>query len=228
MLYIVSTPIGNLEDMTFRAVRVLKEVDIIASESIQRTSILLKRYGIKKNLISYNDHNKIERTGFLLKELKDNKDVALVSDAGTPGISDPGFYLVREIIREGIKVSPIPGPSALISGLVISGFPTDKFAYEGFLPRRSARRKKRLKEIRDEQRTLVFFEAPHRLISFLNDALEVLGDRQISVTRELTKKFEEVKRGTISDILDFYTKQEPRGEFVVVMEGATSTRCSKN
>ncbi|MCK4352557.1 16S rRNA (cytidine(1402)-2'-O)-methyltransferase [candidate division WOR-3 bacterium] len=218
-LYLVGTPIGNLKDITLRALEMLKEVDLIAAEDTRRTGLLLKNYEIKKPFESYGDHNKIEQTAKLISLLKSGKKVALVSDSGTPGISDPGFYLVREAIKEGIRVSSIPGPSALISGLVVSGFPTDRFVFEGFLSRKSGRRKKRLKELLHESRTVVFFEAPHRLVSFLKDLLEVLGDRKIALARELTKKFEEIKRGKISELIDCYSKQVPKGEFIVVMGG---------
>lgn len=218
-LYLVATPIGNLEDVTLRALKVLKEVDIIVAEDTRRTGLLLNHYGIKKPMISYHDHNKLQRTPNIIKELETQKKVALLSDSGTPGISDPGFYLVREAVRKGLRVSSIPGPSALIAGLVMSGFPTDRFAFEGFLPRRRGRRKKRLKELISETRTMVFFEAPHRLVAFLKDCLEVFGDRQTALVREMTKKFEEVRRDTLSQLINYYEARAPKGEFVIVIEG---------
>ena len=221
-LYLVSTPIGNMEDITLRAIGILKEVDIIASEDTRRSGLLLKKYNIKKPLLSYYDHNKLERTPEIIKRIKEGESFALVSDAGTPGISDPGFYLVREAIKEGIPVIPIPGPTALISGLVVSGLPTDRFAFEGFLPRRKGRRRKRLQQLVDEERTMVFFEAPHRLLYFLQDLQEILGDRHIAVSRELTKKFEDIERGNVSDFLDTYKQKKPKGEFVIVVEGSKS------
>jgi len=211
-----------MEDITLRAIGILKEVDIIASEDTRRSGLLLKKYNIKKPLLSYYDHNKLERTPEIIKRIKEGESFALVSDAGTPGISDPGFYLVREAIKEGIPVIPIPGPTALISGLVVSGLPTDRFAFEGFLPRRKGRRRKRLQQLVDEERTMVFFEAPHRLLYFLQDLQEILGDRHIAVSRELTKKFEDIERGNVSDFLDTYKQKKPKGEFVIVVEGSKS------
>jgi 16S rRNA (cytidine1402-2'-O)-methyltransferase len=221
-LYLVATPIGNLEDMTLRAIRVLKEVDVIASEDTRRSGLLLKKYNIKKPLLSYYDHNKIERTPEIINRIKAGESFALVSDSGTPGISDPGFYLVREAIKEDIPVIPIPGPTSLISGLIVSGLPTDRFAFEGFLPRRKGRRRKRLKQLVGEERTMVFFEAPHRLLPFLQDLQEILGDRCIAVSRELTKKFEDIERGNVSEFIDTYKKKKPKGEFAIVVEGSKS------
>ncbi|MDI6840746.1 MAG: 16S rRNA (cytidine(1402)-2'-O)-methyltransferase [bacterium] len=218
-LYLVSTPIGNLGDITLRAIKVLKSVDLIVAEDTRRTKILLKHYNIDKPMTSFHDHNKFERTPLIISELKSGKSIALVSDSGTPGVSDPGFYLVREAIKSNLRVTSIPGPSAAISGLVCSGLPTDRFVFEGFLPRRSGMRKKRLKELVNESRTMVFFEAPHRLVHFMKDTLEVLGDRRVALIRELTKKFEEVKRGVLSELIDYYSHNQPRGEFVIVMEG---------
>jgi len=218
-LYLVATPIGNLEDITLRALKVLKEVDNVVAEDTRRTKVLLNHYGIDKPITSFHDHNKVERTPAIIKLLQSGNRVAIVSDSGTPGVSDPGFYLVREAIRANLHVSAIPGPSAVLAGLVMSGFPTDRFAFEGFLPRRSGKRKKRLNELIAESRTVVFFEAPHRLISFLKDCFEVFGDRQVALVRELTKKFEETKRGKLSELIDYYSHTIPRGEFVIVMGG---------
>jgi len=221
-LYLVSTPIGNMEDITLRAIRILKEVDIIASEDTRRSGLLLKKYNIEKPLLSYHDHNKVERTPEIIEKLKNGKSFALISDSGTPGISDPGFYLVREAIKEGIPIIPIPGPTALISGLIVSGLPTDRFAFEGFLPRRKGRRRKRLQRLVNEERTMIFFEAPHRLLYFLQDLQEILGDRRIAVLRELTKKFEDIERGRVSEFISIYRQKRPKGEFVIVVEGNKS------
>ncbi len=220
-LYLVSTPIGNLKDITLRAIETLKNVNIIASEDTRKTKILLSAYNIKKPLISYYEHNKESRTPQIISRIKSGESVALVTDSGTPGIQDPGFYLVREIIKNGIDVISIPGPSAFVSALVISSFPTDKFSFEGFLPRRSGRRKKRLQEVADYRGTLIFYESPHRLLSFLEDVLEVLSDRRVAVMRELTKKFEEIKRGTVKEMIKHFTQNLPRGEFVIIVEGKT-------
>ena len=215
----MATPIGNLEDITLRAIRVLKEAELVVVEDTRRTGILLKHYGIKKSLLSYHDHNKEERTPEIIKRLNAGEKVALVSDSGTPGISDPGFYLVRKAIESGLPVVPIPGPTAIISGLVVSGLPTDKFVFEGWLPRKSTQRKQRLKELLQEPRTIVFFESPHRLLNSLEDCLLVLGDRRTVLCRELTKKFETVERDKISNLIKEYSDKSPRGEFIVVLEG---------
>ncbi len=215
----MATPIGNLEDITLRALRILKEAELIVAEDTRRTGVLLKHYGIKKPLLSYHDHNKAERTPAIIKRLKAGEEIALVSDSGTPGISDPGFYLVRKAIESELPVIPIPGPTALISGLVVSGLPTDKFVFEGWLPRKSTQRKRRLKELSQEPRTIIFFESPHRVLNSLKDCLLVFGDRQGALCRELTKKFETVRRNKISNLIKEYSDKSPRGEFVVVIEG---------
>jgi len=220
-LYLVSTPIGNLKDVTLRAIEILKGVSIIASEDTRKTKILLSTYNIKKPLISYYEHNKVSRTPAIISKIKSGKSVALVTNSGTPGIQDPGFYLVREAIRNGIDIISIPGPSAFVSALVTSGLPTDKFLFEGFLPRRSGRRKKRLQEVANYKETLIFYESPHRLLVFLKDVLNVFGNRKITVMRELTKKFEEIKRGTIKEMIEYFTENSPRGEFAIVVEGKT-------
>ncbi|MCK4256129.1 16S rRNA (cytidine(1402)-2'-O)-methyltransferase, partial [candidate division WOR-3 bacterium] len=204
-LYLVSTPIGNLKDITFRAIEVLKNVDIIASEDTRRTKILLSAYNIKKPLISYYDHNKENRTPEIISRIKSGETIALVTDSGTPGIQDPGFYLVREAISKGIDVTAVPGPSAFVNGLVISGIPTDRFSFEGFLSRRRGRRKKKLKEIANYKGTLIFYESPHRLLPFLEDIMEVLGNRKIAIIREMTKKYEEIKRGTVEDMIEYFS-----------------------
>jgi len=220
LLYVVSTPIGNLEDITLRALRVLKEVDMVASEDTRHTGLLLKHYGIKKRLESYHDFNKERKAPALIEELKSGRSLAVTSDAGTPGISDPCYLLVKLAIQENIRVIPIPGASALLSALVVSGLPTDRFTFEGFLPVKSGRRRKRLEELHEEKRTLIFYESPHRLLKTLQDISEILGERKMIVARELTKKFEEIKRGTPAEIKDYFQKSKVRGELVLVIEGA--------
>ncbi len=216
-LFVVATPIGNLEDMTFRAVAVLKEADIIACEDTRHTRILATRYMINRPLVSYHNYNEAPRTDALIRELLSGKKVALVSDAGTPGISDPGYVIIKAAIDNGIPVEAIPGPSAILAALAASGKPTHKFIFEGFLSNKSSQRQKRLQELKDETRTLVFYESPHRLLKFLNDVLNLMGDRDIVCARELTKKFEEVKRGKTSDLIRHFSKTPPRGEFVIII-----------
>ena len=224
-LYLVATPIGNLEDITHRAVRVLREAAVIACEDTRHTRKLLHHYGIASpHTISYHEHNERERAHELLKLIASGSDVALVSDAGTPGISDPGFRLVRLAIENGIRVVPIPGPSALISALVSSGLSTDQFFFEGFLPSRSGARRTRLKELESITATLVFYEAPHRIASMLRDAHEVLGDREAVVARELTKVHEEIVRGRLSILAgEFARGERTRGEMVVIIDRASVT-----
>jgi len=218
-LYIVATPIGNLEDMTFRAVRILKEVDLIAAEDTRHTQKLLNHYGIKTPVTSYFEHNKAAKGEFLAGRLKEGKDVALVSDAGTPGISDPGHDLIKGAIEAGIKVVPIPGPSAAITALSVSGLPSDIFAFEGFLPAKEKARRDRLETLRGEERTLIFYESPQRLLSTLKDIRDTIGDRNIAVLRELTKIHEEVLRGRASDILEELKDRTVKGEVVIILEG---------
>jgi 16S rRNA (cytidine1402-2'-O)-methyltransferase len=218
-LYLVATPIGNLEDITLRALRTLREVDLIACEDTRRTGRLLARYQIKTPLISYYEGNKLAKIGYILDTLQ-RKDVALVSEAGMPGISDPGYELVRAAISAGIAVVPIPGPSAPITALAVSGLPTDSFVYLGFLPRRRKERRRFLKVIAREKRTLVAFEAPHRLLNSLEDIEEVLGDREMTLTRELTKLHEEVIRGSVSHVRAHFQEAHPRGECTLVISGA--------
>lgn len=215
-LYIVSTPIGNLKDITFRAVEILSSVDSIASEDTRHTMILLKKYNIYKPLISYYSQNRIQRAASLLQSLHNGKNVALVSDAGTPGISDPGFYLIRKAIDNGIPVIPVPGPSALLAGLVASGLPMDRFIFEGFLPAKKGRRK-RLEELAKELRTIVLFEGPHRILKTLREIKEVMGDRKVVIAREITKIYEEFFRGTISKAIEHFSINKPRGEFVLLL-----------
>ncbi len=220
VLYVVSTPIGNLDDITLRALKVLREVDLVAAEDTRRTGLLLKHYGIKNRLESYNDFNKEKKAPVLIEELKSGRSMAVTSDAGTPGVSDPCYLLVKLALQEKIKVVPIPGASALLSALVVSGLPTDRFAFEGFLPAKSGKRRKRLEELRHEKRTLIFYESPHRLLKTLQDISEILGERRMVAARELTKKFEEIRRGTPEEIIAYFEKGKVKGELVLIIEGA--------
>lgn len=219
-LYVVSTPIGNLEDLTYRAVRVLSEVDLVACEDTRHSQKLLNHYGIKAKTVSYHEHNERDRAEDLIGQLKSGLDVAIVSDAGTPGISDPGFRVVRMALEADLKVVPIPGPTALVSALVASGLPSDEFFFAGFLPARSGARRSRLAELAGIPSTLVFYEAPHRMATSLKDAHEILGEREAVVARELTKLHEEIVRGRLSELADKFSAggQEPRGEMVVVVD----------
>ena len=218
-LFIVSTPIGNLEDMTFRAVRILKEVSAIAAEDTRRTQKLCNYYEIGTPLTSYHDFNKEEKTPVLLKRIQEGGSIALVSDAGTPLISDPGYYLVRQAILAKIPVVPIPGSSAPIAALVVSGFPPDAFTFEGFVPRKSGARLQLLKRIEEEGRTSILFETPHRLKSTLEAIRTVLGERKLIIARELTKINEEILRGTAEEILQSGLAQRVKGEITVLIEG---------
>lgn len=219
----MATPIGNLEDMTSRAVRILGEVDLIAAEDTRHTRHLLNHFGISKPLVSYFQHNQVAREDELLAALGRGEDIALVSDAGMPGISDPGTELARAAIREGIQVIPIPGPTALIAGLSASGMPTERFVFEGFLPRSGKERKNRLKIVAAEERTVVLYEAPHRIRETLSDLRQTLGeDRRITVARELTKIYEEFWRGTIGEADEEFRRREPKGEFALIIEGCTT------
>lgn len=220
-LYLVSTPIGNLEDITHRAVRLLGEVDVIACEDTRHTKKLLNHYGIKTKTISYHEHNERKRAAELVELLKQGSSVAVVSDAGTPGISDPGFRLTRVAIDNDIRVVPVPGPSALIAALVASGMPTDEFFFGGFLPARSGARRARLGELRSTAATLIFYEGPHRIAATLKDALDILGEREAVVARELTKMHEEIVRGRLSELgARFSTAESGRGEMVLIIDRA--------
>ncbi len=215
-LYVVATPIGNLEDITLRAIEVLKEVDVIAAEDTRHTKILTSRYGIKTPLTSYFQYNQIKKTDFLIDLLKKGQNAALVSDSGTPGISDPGFTVIKKAIEENITVVPIPGPSAFLTALSISGFPTNKFAFEGFLSNKSARRRKQLEELKGEERTIIIYESPHRLLKTLNDIIEIFGDIHIVCAREITKKFEEIRRERVSESIKHFSDNKILGEFIVI------------
>jgi 16S rRNA (cytidine1402-2'-O)-methyltransferase len=218
VLYIIATPIGNLEDISLRALRLLREVKLIAAEDTRTTRHLLNAYNIKTPLISYHEHSKRAKLDYLLDYLK-KEDLALVSEAGMPGLSDPGYELIVAAIEHGIPVVPIPGASAVITALVVSGLPTDQFLYVGFLPRREGQRQRLLSSIADEPRTIVAFETPHRLREALSDIEEILGNRRLSVCRELTKVHEEIFRGRVSQARERFT--EPRGEFSLIIEGKT-------
>jgi 16S rRNA (cytidine1402-2'-O)-methyltransferase len=223
-LYVVATPLGNLEDITLRAVRVLKEAPVIACEDTRRTVKLLNRYEIRTPMVVFHEYNKARAGAGILRRLREGESVALVSDAGTPAISDPGYDLVRGAVAEGIPVEVIPGPSALVAALVVSGLPTDHFAFEGFLPNRPVRRRKALAALSRETRTMIFYESPHRLASFLADASAELGDRRACVVRELTKVHEEIVRGTLPELsAEIAGRSSVLGEVTVVVAGAPKT-----
>lgn len=218
-LYLVATPIGNLEDVTLRALRILREAVLIAAEDTRQTKKLLTHYDIhQKTLTSYHEHNKLTRLDYILEKLGEG-DVALVSDAGTPALNDPGYELVRAVLEAGFPVCPVPGASAPIAALVASGLPTDSFLYLGYLPRKSGERKRLFETVRGYPFTLIFLETPHRLLASLADLLVVFGDRTIAVARELTKLHEEIVRSSISEALHHFEQQTPRGEFTLVVEG---------
>jgi 16S rRNA (cytidine1402-2'-O)-methyltransferase len=220
-LYIVSTPIGNLEDITLRALRILKEVDLIAAEDTRHTGLLLRHFGIQKPLTSYFEGNELKKRELILSRLKQGDRVALVSDAGTPGISDPGFRLIQMVIENQIPIIPIPGPSAVIAALSVSGLPTDAFLFKGFLPHKSKKRRDLLKQLEETKETLIFYESPHRLTETLKDILEILGDREIVLTRELTKIYEEILRGKVSEIQNQIGEKKLKGEITLVISGKT-------
>ncbi len=220
-LFLVATPIGNMEDITLRALGILGKAVLIAAEDTRQTKKLLQRYDINTPLISYHEHNKLSRVNYLLEALASG-DVALVSDAGTPGLNDPGYELVRAVLAAGFPVSPVPGPSAPVAALVISGLPTDSFLYLGYLPRKRVDRCTRLTEVAALPYTLIFLETPHRLREALEDLEAQLGDRQIAIARELTKLHEETFRGTVRQAREHFADIEPRGEFTLVVSGASS------
>ena len=215
----VSTPIGNLEDITLRALRILKEVDLIAAEDTRRTGLLLKHFGIETPLTSYFEGNELKKGEWLMTRLKEGERIALVSDAGTPGISDPGYRLVRLAIENEIPVIPIPGPSAIITALSTSGLPTDAFLFKGFLPHKSKRRREILQEVKEARETLIFYESPHRITQTLNDMVEILGDREMVLARELTKRYEDILRGKVSQIIEQLKGKKLKGEITLIVSG---------
>ena len=218
-LYLCATPIGNLEDMTFRAVRILQEVDLIAAEDTRNSIKLLNHFEIKTPMTSYHEYNKIEKAHYLIGQMLEGKNVALITDAGTPGISDPGEDLVRLSYEAGIEVTSLPGACACVTALTLSGLPTRRFCFEAFLPTDKKEKQDILEELKTETRTIILYEAPHRLVKTLKELLDVLGDRRITLCRELTKRHETAFVTTIQGALDFYETQEPKGECVIVMEG---------
>lgn len=224
MLYVVATPIGNLEDVTLRALRVLREVDVIAAEDTRRTRKLLARYEIHTPLTSYHEGNERAKAEVLAQRLEAGESVALVSDAGTPTISDPGYRLVRAAAGKGLPVTPVPGASAAVAALSVCGLATDRFVFQGFLPSRRGRRREKLQELREDPRTAVYYEAPRRVRDTLSDMREVLGDRAALVGRELTKAHEELLRGTLSELAERLDRDAPRGEFVIVVAGRGETQ----
>ena len=226
-LYVVPTPIGNLGDITLRAVEVLREVDFILAEDTRTTSFLLKHLGIEKKMYSHHKFNEHATVRMVAESIEAGRTVALVSDAGTPGISDPGFLLVRTCVEAGIEVETLPGATACIPALVQSGFPCDRFCFEGFLPQKKGRNK-RLQELQDEERTMIFYESPFRVVKCLEQFAEVFGEeREVSVTREISKKFEQTVRGTVAEVAEHFRQNEPKGEFVIVLAGRAKVKKGK-
>lgn len=220
-LYLVATPIGNLDDITYRAVKVLTSVDLVAAEDTRKTKILLDHYGIVKPMVSYFNYNERQRAPQLIARLLQGESIAVVSDAGTPGISDPAFYLVREALAQSLPIISIPGASAFISALIVSGLPTDRFVFEGFLPQKKGRKTK-WESLLTESRTIILYESPHRVLKTLAEIATYFGDRQVVVARELTKKFEEIVRGPVSLVLEELSKKPTRGEYVIIVQGFDS------
>ena len=220
-LYLVATPIGNLEDITYRAVKVLASVDLIAAEDTRKTKILLDHYNISKPMMSYYSYNEKTRAPQLIEKLLAGQSIALVSDAGTPGISDPAFHIVQQALENAIAIIPIPGPAACLTALIASGLPTDRFVFEGFLPLKKGRQTK-FEILKSEFRTMIIYESPHRVMKTLTDIQTYLGNRKVVVARELTKKFEEIVRGSVQSVLIELSKNSPRGEYVVIIEGNRS------
>jgi len=220
-LYLVPTPIGNLEDMTFRAIRILKEADVVLAEDTRNSAPLLKHFDINQKMYAHHQHNEHQATNEIIRFLKEGKNVALISDAGTPAISDPGFYLVREALKHDIEVECLPGATAFVPALVNSGFPTDRFCFEGFLPLKKGRQT-RYKQLAEEERTIILYESPHRFVKTLDEMETWFGaDRQISVSRELTKVFAETVRGTVSEVKAYFETHPAKGEFVICIAGAS-------
>lgn len=217
MLFVVSTPIGNLKDITLRAIETLQNVDLIAAEDTRHTKILTDYYQIKTPITSFFEHNEIKKADYLVGLLKEGKNIALVSDAGTPGISDPGYHLIKLVQEHNLPMTVVPGPTALIAALTLSGLPAHSFVFEGFLPVKSLARRKKLESLKDEKRTIIFYESPHRLLKTLLDMKEVLNDPQVVCVREISKKFEEVKKGKANELLGHFKTHRPRGEFVVLL-----------
>ena len=227
ILYVVPTPVGNMEDMTLRAIRILKEADLVLAEDTRTSGILLKHFEIKNHLMSHHKFNEHGTSAGIVERLKAGQTIALISDAGTPGISDPGFSLVREAVAAGIEVQTLPGATAFVPALVSSGLPDDRFCFEGFLPQKKGRQT-RLEGLRDEQRTMIFYESPYRLVKTLQQFSEVFGeDRQVSVCREISKVHEESVRGTLAEVIAHFTEKEPKGEIVVVVAGAAPKKENK-
>lgn len=220
-LYLCATPIGNLEDITFRVLRTLKEVDLIAAEDTRNSIKLLNHFEIKTPMTSYHEYNKIEKAYKLVEKLQEGKNIALITDAGTPGISDPGEELVRICYETGIEVTSLPGPAACITALTMSGLPTRRFAFEAFLPRDKKERARVLEELAQESRTMIVYEAPHHLLKTLKELYEVLGNRELTVCKELTKRYENATKTTFDDVIKFYEDNEPKGEYVLVISGKT-------
>jgi 16S rRNA (cytidine1402-2'-O)-methyltransferase len=228
LLYIVSTPIGNREDITLRALRILKEVDLIAAEDTRHTLLLLRHFGVQTPLTSYFEGNELKKKEFILAKLKQGERIALVSDAGTPGISDPGFRLIQAVIENQIPIVPIPGPSAVIAALSVSGLPTDAFLFKGFLPHKSKKKRDLLQQLEEVRETLIFYESPHRLSETLDDISDLLGNREMALTRELTKVYEEILRGKISEIQTLIRDRKLKGEITLVISGKTRQERLKN
>lgn len=218
-LFLCATPIGNLEDITFRVLRTLKEVDLIAAEDTRHSIKMLNHFDIKTPMTSYHEYNKVEKARYLVEKLKSGVDIALVTDAGTPGISDPGEELVRQCYEAGIEVTSLPGPAACVTALTLSGLSTRRFCFEAFLPSEKKEKQWILEELKEETRTIILYEAPHRLVRTLSELYDALGDRKITICRELTKKYEEAYQTTFKEALEKYESQEPKGECVVVIEG---------
>ena len=227
-LYICPTPIGNLEDMTYRTVRILNEVDLIAAEDTRHSIKLLNHFEISKPLTSYHEHNKDSKGGYLINKLLDGENIALISDAGMPGISDPGEDIIKQAIEHNIEIEVLPGATASITALVGSGLETAKFAFEGFLDRDKKVRRNQLEELKEERRTIIFYESPHRLKDTLKDMLKVLGNRKIAVNREITKKYQEIIREDIETVINVFNEKEVKGEFVLIVEGFKGEKTVQN